>query len=129
MEYSIDLGAWNSVFAVPSVVVDKHIRLAGAAQLKVLLCFLRHAGESVSTKELSSLLNMQQADVRDCLQYWIQTGVIAASGDKLSPPSGADASDKTDITSEKLQAGIEKASGISTPLFCFMAHNSFCAPL
>lgn len=90
MEYKIDLGVWNSVFAVPAVIVDKHIRLAGAAQLKVLLCFLRHAGEGLGINELSSMLNMHEADVRDCLQYWVQTGVIAVNGDRLSPPEVSD---------------------------------------
>ena len=35
-------GVWSSVFAVPSDVVDKYIKLAGAAQLKVLLWILRN---------------------------------------------------------------------------------------
>ena len=37
MEYKLNLGSWNSVFAVPSDIVDKHLKLAGAVQLKVLL--------------------------------------------------------------------------------------------
>ena len=45
MEYKMNLGSWNSVFAVPGDIVDKHLRLAGAAQLKVILWTLRHAGE------------------------------------------------------------------------------------
>ena len=43
MSYSINLGSWQSIFAVPSDVVDKHLKLAGGAQLKVLLWVLRHA--------------------------------------------------------------------------------------
>ena len=42
MEYQLNLGAWNSVFVVPSILVDQHIKLAGAVQLKVILWVLRH---------------------------------------------------------------------------------------
>lgn len=39
MNYKMNLGAWNSIFAVPCSVVDEHIKLAGAAQLKVCCGF------------------------------------------------------------------------------------------
>ena len=37
MAYRINLGQWNTIFAVPACVVDSHIKLATEAQLKVLL--------------------------------------------------------------------------------------------
>lgn len=86
MEYKINLGAWNSVFAVPTEIVDKHIKLAGAAQLKVLLWFLRYAGNSFTVDDIASALSMQSADVRDCFQYWIQTGVISINDGIMTPP-------------------------------------------
>ena len=45
MKFSINLGMWNSVFAVPTQVVDQHLKLAGGVHLKVLLWLLRHAGD------------------------------------------------------------------------------------
>ena len=36
LDYSVNMGKWNSVFAVPTCSVDYHMKLAGAAQLKVL---------------------------------------------------------------------------------------------
>ena len=85
MEYRFDLGAWNSVFAVPTTVVDKHIKLAGAAQLKVILWMLRHAGENFEIADISKALSMHEADVRDSMQYWVQTGVIAMSEGSIIP--------------------------------------------
>ena len=41
MSYLLNLGAWNSVFAVPTVLVDRHLKLAGSVQLKALLWLLR----------------------------------------------------------------------------------------
>lgn len=76
MNYKMNLGAWNSIFAVPCSVVDEHIKLAGAAQLKVLLWFLRHAGENFSDEDMAAALSMSPADARDSMQYWIATGII-----------------------------------------------------
>ncbi len=85
MDYKIDLGGWNSVFAVPGELVDRHIKLAGAAQLKVILWFLRYAGREFSVSDISGALSMQEADVRDCLQYWAQTGLITISENIITP--------------------------------------------
>ncbi|MDQ5984056.1 MAG: hypothetical protein RUMPE_01087 [Eubacteriales bacterium SKADARSKE-1] len=76
MSLSINLGSWNSVFAVPSLVVDEHIRLAGSAQLKVLLFILRHAGGSLSTDDIAEALSMSTADVKDAMGYWVETKLI-----------------------------------------------------
>lgn len=85
MEISLNLGVWNSVFAVPSVLVDEHIKLAGGAQLKVLLWLLRHAGTPVQVESIGKALNMQPLDVKDAVNYWVETGLLALSGDTLSP--------------------------------------------
>ena len=41
MVFSIHPGAWKSVFAVPSTLVDSHIKMASPNQLKVLLWALQ----------------------------------------------------------------------------------------
>lgn len=85
MELSLNLGAWNSVFAVPCALVDYHIKLAGGAQLKVLLWILRHAGGSIQIDEISEALNMAAPDVKDSIHYWVETGLLASAGQVLSP--------------------------------------------
>lgn len=85
MGYSIHLGAWNSVFAVPSCVVDEHIRLAGAASLKVLLYLLRNAGKPISSAQISSALALSEADIQDALNYWVEAKLLCADGDALHP--------------------------------------------
>ena len=87
MEYRLDIGAWGSVFAVPSLLVDKHIKLAGGAQLKVILWLLRHSGEGFDTADIAAALTMHEADVRDCMQYWINAGLVAENAGVLSPPA------------------------------------------
>lgn len=85
MDYQLNLGAWNCVFAVPSVLVDQHLKLAGAAQLKVILWILRHAGENFSESTIAQALSMHEADVRDSMQYWAETGVICRQEETLLP--------------------------------------------
>lgn len=85
MNFSINLGNWNSVFVVPTSVVDKHIKLAGVAQLKVLLWILRHAGDNLSIENIAEALSMHPADVKDSMQYWIETKLLATFEDCITP--------------------------------------------
>ena len=86
MSYSINLGAWNSVFAVPCSVVDQNLKLAGSVQLKVLLWVLRHAGEPFEAQDIAEALGIDRADVGDAMLYWQETGVVAVNGETVAPP-------------------------------------------
>ncbi len=83
MEFTIDFGAWNGVFAVPCSVVDKHLKLAGESSLKVLLWVLRHAGQPVNSNTIASELSIAKTDVDDCIQYWVQSGIFSLSENRL----------------------------------------------
>jgi DnaD/phage-associated family protein len=87
MNYTMNLGAWNSVFAVPCSVVDKHIKLAGSMPLKVLLWTLRHAGEPFEAKDAAAALGISESDVNDAMLYWQQAGLIAVNADGFIPES------------------------------------------
>lgn len=77
MNYSLNIGEWNNVFAVPSSVVDKYIKLAGANALKLLLFLLRHGGVEYSADKLKSELGFTEAgELEDAALFWIQRGVI-----------------------------------------------------
>ena len=92
MNYTLNLGSWGSIFAVPADVVDKYIKIAGSAQLKVLLWILRHSGEPFDTRHIASQLNMGEFDVRDCIEFWVSFGILAVNGSQISPPK-ADTAD------------------------------------
>ena len=70
--------AFSNLFAVPSILVDEHIRMAGAAQLKCLLCLLRWGGGR-SVDEIAETLHLPRADVVDALQYWVQAGLLTCN--------------------------------------------------
>lgn len=89
MEYQVNMGVWGSVFAVPTAVVDEHIRLCGSASLKVLLLVLRAPGQRVAVEELSARLGLSPGDVADALGYWVEAGLLSPAA--AAPAGQADA--------------------------------------
>ncbi len=86
MNYSLDAGAWNSVFAVPSSVVDKYIKLADGASLKLLLYLLRHGGEQFTEEQLRDALNIKRGgELEDAAMFWFQRGIIRMDDGELTP--------------------------------------------
>ena len=46
---------------------------------------LRHAGSPFEAEAVGEALNMHPADVKDAMQYWVETGLLAVSGGTFSP--------------------------------------------
>lgn len=91
MSYQINLGQWNSIFAVPSAVVDRHIKLASESQLKVLLYLLRHAGEDCSDDVMVHALGVNADEVKNAVDFWTERGLLSRSAEALTPSEGAPA--------------------------------------
>ena len=86
MSYSVNPNLFRSIFAVPTEIVDKHIRLASAQQLKVLLWILKNAPENPDIDEMCKALKINKEDVDDYLQYWVLTGVLQTDGKSVTVP-------------------------------------------
>lgn len=86
MAYSIDSGIWSSVFAVPSAIVDEHIKMCSPLALRVLLVMLRHSGQAADVAFLSKKLGSTPDDIRDALAYWISAGIVRKN-DVVSAPA------------------------------------------
>ena len=82
MSYSVNPSMFKSIFAVPTDIVDKHIRLANEHQLKVLLWILRNSPDNPDINEMCKALKMNINDASDYLQYWILTGVLMDGSDE-----------------------------------------------
>ena len=91
MEYRLHMGPWNSVFAVPTALVDRYLKLAGKEQLQVLLWMLRHGGEAFSPEALAQELALDQDAVLDALDYWQQEGLLANREGQLTPAAQPEA--------------------------------------
>lgn len=104
MEYSLNAGVWNEIFAVPSSVVDKYIKLASGNALKLLLFLMRHGGKSFGAETLRAELGFAESgELEDAALFWVQRGVIRAEKPKGSLalfPSAEDAprGDDTAVT-------------------------------
>lgn len=85
MNYQINLGDWGAVFAVPASLVDQHMKLAGAAQLKALLWLLRHCTAENSLETIAGGIGLSTGDTADALQYWVACGLLSSQGDLLYP--------------------------------------------
>lgn len=85
MPYQINLGQWKSVFAVPSSVVDQHIKIASESQLKVLLYLLRHADSELSDEQLAQALRLSEQEVQNAISFWIERGLLSAESKALAP--------------------------------------------
>ncbi len=75
VEYLSGNGPWRRIFAVPTEVVEKHIKMASGVHLKVLLIVLCRC-EAVDVKVLSETLGLAVADVKDALHYWVEAGIL-----------------------------------------------------
>ena len=128
MEYRLSLGAWGSVFAVPTELVDKHLRLAGGVQLKVMLYLLRNSEKNLSASDIAEALSLPAADVRDSMLYWEQTGLVKVCNGIVTPPEcvlseqqsvkgvvSEAAADAVNIISEKNEVGAAVKNETKTP--------------
>ena len=80
MQYIVNFQNWGSVFAVPTALVDQHLKLAGAVQLKVILWVLRGGGQPFTAESAAKALRLKPEEVNDALQYWVQAGFFSEAG-------------------------------------------------
>ncbi len=111
MSYSVNPNLFRSIFAVPTEIVDKHIRLAGEQQLKVLLWILKNAPENPDINQMCKALKINPDDVDDYLQYWVLTGVLHTDGKQVVVSSPA----VTQTTSEPAPEPVKVAESKTRP--------------
>ena len=78
MNYFINPQALSAVFTVPCSVVDKGLKLATEAQLKVLLFVLRNLSNGISAESAAEFLSIPLSEAEDALFYWQQAGVFGS---------------------------------------------------
>lgn len=95
MNFRINAGIWNSVFAVPAIVADNLLKIATGDQLKVLLYMLRHCGESVTDGEIAENTGIAREQVPEAVMFWKQVNVFSDDGgDRVirTDPAGSEIS-------------------------------------
>ncbi len=71
----------NGATAVPTDIIDRHLKLAPAASFKVLLFILRNPDGSVDAQQISCCTGLSVNETIDCLSYWESYGVIETDGE------------------------------------------------
>ncbi len=94
MSIKINLGAWRSVFAVPSMVVDEGLKFADGVKLKVLLYVLRNADSDLSLEAISKSTGVNVTDIPEALDYWVNMEILQKS-DRVYSPVNSDKEIKT----------------------------------
>jgi DnaD/phage-associated family protein len=82
--------ALPGMFAVPEALVDEHLKLARALDLKVLLWILRH-GEAGGLQALAHWLGRPEGDLVDAAQFWIDRKILAVDSGQLTADSAPEA--------------------------------------
>lgn len=77
MEYKIDFGRWNSVFAVPCDIVDKYIAKLSGEDVKVLFYLIRNAGTSADLHTISSCAGVRPESAEKSLTNLSNLGLIS----------------------------------------------------
>lgn len=76
---------YNSVFVVPSVIVEKYIKMASFCALKSLLWILKNQGSNYSVAEIAKAVGSSEADTKEALEYWVSEGILITDGSQPVP--------------------------------------------
>ena len=95
MSYKLELGEWNKIFAVPTSVVEKYIKIAREDFVKVLLVLLANAGNDSSEEQIAQISGVSLSNVSDAIDFWTKHSVISKNDTILSPANKAGSATKT----------------------------------
>lgn len=101
--YRLNAEYYASVFVVPSVIVEKYIKMASFCALKSLLWILKNQGSNYSAEDLAKAIGSSVADTKEALDYWVNEGVLLCDGSD-SPSVSAPSPVKSDSYLDKQQA-------------------------
>lgn len=89
MSIKINLGAWSSVFAVPSKIVDEGLKFADGIKLKVLLYILRNAEKEIDVDSISKATGVSATDIPEALDYWVSMEILQKDNNIFLPANNS----------------------------------------
>lgn len=104
MSININLGAWSSVFAVPSKIVDEGLKFSDGVKLKVLLYVLRNAGKNLTDSDISAATGVNVTDIPEALDYWVNMGVLCKSNGEFTPVQQEESQSANDNSVKEIKA-------------------------
>ncbi len=82
MSYTVNPSVFGAVFTMPCEVADKHLRLATALQIKVLIFVMRNLSAGIDAAACAETLSVPQSEVEDALLFWSQCGLLIGEAPK-----------------------------------------------
>lgn len=76
MNYYINPACLTSVFTVPSIVADNHLKFAKAEHLKVLIYILRNISNFDEVSLIAEATDLSEYEVSEALLYWADAGIL-----------------------------------------------------
>ena len=84
--YQWEPSAFGRMVALPAVVAEQQLKLAGSVQLKVLLWFAANGGV-FDADACAAAVGYSAADCRDAMQYWAASGILRCDGQPPAAPA------------------------------------------
>lgn len=89
----------NGAVAVPTEIIDKHLKLATPASFKVLLFILRNPQGTADAKQIGMCTGLSEEDVANCLEFWEYNSVIEITDEKVTEENYANSVGNAKATS------------------------------
>lgn len=97
MEYKINPGVFGNVFTLPVAISDKHLKLAGETQIKVIIYIFRHIADNPKIAVIATELRLPESEIEDALLYWSNCGILSLDNDNKPKIEDAQRPEKTEI--------------------------------
>lgn len=95
--YKVNPDSYASVFALPTQIADKHLRMAGKAQLKVLLWLYRNPAVRAEADVIAKDTGIPVDEIDDAMLYWIEAGLVLSDENSAVISSPAVSPSATEI--------------------------------
>ena len=99
MKYSVNPVCLSSVFTLPALVADNHLKLAKGEHIKVLIYIFRNLSEKIDVNKISVSCGVSEYDTKEALLYWSDAGILLP--DKIYETQNESKPKKAVVKSEK----------------------------
>ena len=79
--FQVNPAAYAGVTVLPASIAEQHLKLAGPAQLKVILCVYADASHPLTPEETAQRCGLSPEEAADALDYWRGNGLLLAEED------------------------------------------------
>lgn len=76
MNYYVNPSLLTSVFTVPSVLVEQHLKFAKAEHVKAVLYILKNMSNEIEISDIANNTGISEYDVKEALLYWADAGIL-----------------------------------------------------